>query len=77
MVVLIIGALAVIALLTWGCIILYRVTEHPIMSGDPEIAPVTQPVKRSTTVTAPKAQSPATTSKLRSTGEKVPPLYVD
>ncbi len=123
MAVLIIGALAVIALLAWGCIVLYRVTEHPIVPDNtstvqpaqPEPSPAqpaakpskptaqtakptpqatkpkaTQSAKPPAQTTKPSAKStgkptgkpaapakPSGKAKLRSTGQKVPPLYVD
>ncbi len=112
MAVLAIGAGVVIALLAWGCVILYRVTEHPVMDTDEPTTPtVARPSATQTTPpaakpaapaakpatkapNAPKANGPAPnapkavngpkTSKgdakpqpMRSTGQKVPPLYVD
>ena len=114
--VLAIGAGVVIALLIWGCVILYRVTEHPVMAPDdppstivpPQAqptakpaqaakpaAPAAKPVPKANDKKKPAAQPPAKSAKpsaakppqkatapakpkqMRSTGQKVPPLYVD
>jgi len=116
MAVLAIGAGVVIALLVWGCVILYRVTEHPVVDTDnppstivpPQAQPTakpaqaakpvaptakpppkadekkknaTQPPAKSTKPSAAKppqkATAPAKPKQMRSTGQKVPPLYVD
>lgn len=121
MAVLVIGALIVVGLIVWGCVILYRVTEQPLETGDqpstqqptpaakpdnnsvtsqsvatspakPTTRPTTQqakpaseatkqqpkPVKPKQVAQPQKKQSaPAAKPKLRSTGQKIPPLYVD
>ena len=116
MAVLAIGAGVVIALLVWGCVILYRVTEHPVVDTDnppstivpPQAqptakpaqaakpaAPAAKPVPKANDKKKPAAQPPAKSAKpsaakppqkatapakpkpMRSTGQKVPPLYVD
>ncbi len=114
MAVLAIGAGVVIALLAWGCVILYRVTEHPVMAPyDPPstiVPPQPQPAPKPAQAVQPaapaakpapkvddqkkpaappaaknakpaaKPQKPAAPAKpqpMRSTGQKVPPLYVD
>jgi cytoskeletal protein RodZ len=97
MAVLAIGAGVVIALLVWGCVILYRVTEHPVMDPDnppstivpPQTQPAAKPAQATKPATpaakpAPKAvnapktsKGPAKPKQMRSTGQKVPPLYVD
>ena len=116
MAVLAIGAGVVIALLIWGCVILYRVTEHPVMDpddppstivppqaqptakpaqaakpaapaakptpkADDKKKPAAQPPAKSTKPSAAKppqkATAPAKPKQMRSTGQKVPPLYVD
>ena len=61
------GALAVLILIIWGCVILYRITEQPVATGPTAIAPAAP-----TTPPPPAKNVP-----LRSTGEKIPPLYVD
>ena len=99
--VLAIGAGIVIALLTWGCVILYRVTEHPIVDDSSES--VAKPSENKTVVSTQKADVKAIKGSnavksdkatkgangvkpdkaaekpkpMRSTGQKVPPLYVD
>lgn len=87
--VLIAGALAVIGLLVWGCVVLYRVTERPVATPSTTINTVQPDVSSTTTKakpapnTKPKAEATSITDskpakpKLRSTGQKVPPLYVD
>ena len=120
MAVLALGTGVVIVLLVWGCVILYRVTEHPVVGDDnppstivpPSAQPTDKPVptqkaepakKTAPTAAKPvpkaadkkkpaapppaknakpaaKPQKPTPTAKaksMRSTGQKVPPLYVD
>ena len=84
MAVLVLGALVVVGLMLWGCIILYRVTEHPADPAATPDAPAVQP-KPAVQKAAPKPaakpmskqEKPPAKPQLRSTGEKVPPLYVD
>ena len=120
MAVLTIGAGLVVALLVWGCVILYRVTEQQ-PATDPVVTPSAAPARPADTKAAskpvpagtkaatakpaekpaapkatsktptakaakPPAATPATKSQkpaaakpqpMRSTGQKVPPLYVD
>ena len=124
--VLVAGALIVIGLIIWGCVVLYRVTEQPLVTSDdpqptqPSATPAAKPVSKDATPSPAAAQAkqqvkptpaaakqqaksapdktkqqakpvtpkqnaqpqkkqsaPATKTKLRSTGQKIPPLYVD
>lgn len=84
MAVLAVGATAVLILLVWGCVVLYRVTEQPAPSGANEPSATVQPAKpapqsaRSTEKSEAKPDSkPVKATKLRSTGQNIPPLYVD
>lgn len=73
MAVLIVGAVAVIGLLVWGCKVLYRITEQP---AAPAARQQVVPAAKATTA-KPAVRPTAKPSTLRTTGQKVPPLYVD
>lgn len=79
--VLIVGAALVIGLLVWGCVILYRVTEQPTSPAAPAVTNLPakpKPAVRPPQQSAKQSANPAPAKpQLRSTGEKVPPLYVD
>ena len=77
--VLVIGVLAVIGLFAWGCAILYRVTEQPAEQKPPQTDSKAQSAKNVAADAKPTAApaTPAAKVNLRSTGQKVPPLYVD
>ena len=77
--VLVIGVLAVIGLFAWGCAILYRVTEQPAEQQQLQADSKAQSAKNVAADAKPTATpaAPAAKAKLRSTGQKVPPLYVD
>ena len=100
MAILIAGALIVIGLIVWGCIVLYRVTEQPLVTSDDpqptqlsatpvatkqQAKPAPDKAKQQAKPVAPKQNAqpqkkqsaPAPKTKLRSTGQKIPPLYVD
>ena len=76
--VLVLGALAVLALIVFGCITLYKMTAQPAVPVAPArplepaaAKPAAKPA------TAKPTTKPAAKGKLRSTGQKVPPLYID
>lgn len=82
MAVLIFGALAVIGLIVWGCRILYQITEQPMDGNGGPMKTIATPGPRLPSAPAsnpsPNARNvPAPPSSLRSTGQKIPPLYVD
>ena len=77
--VLVVGALIVIGLIVWGCVILYRVTEQPLATGDPQstqppIVPASKPDINSVTpqpvVTSPaKPATGSTTQQAKPTSD--------
>ena len=80
------GAAVLLALVVWGCVALYKATEHGLVAPEPvaEVetesvapAPAAQPKPKQTARKSAKPAQKAAPSALRSTGQKVPPLYVD
>ena len=96
------GAAAIVAVMVFGCIQLYKMTTpstpacegnvcefNPRLRGKPDAAPSASPKTKqqsvpvktdpAKTTTAKKAvvQQPPKSTRIRSTGQKVPPLYVD
>lgn len=75
-----VGALVVLALLVFGCVKLYQMTTPA--ASDPSCAGgvcTFEPPAPTPQAAAPKQATPAKTApvKLRSTGQKIPPLYID
>lgn len=81
--ILVIGAVAVIGLIIWGCKVLYRITEQPSTPSTPS-SQTTSSTTHTTpgraaasTVNTATPHAPGRLPPLRSTGQKIPPLYVD
>ena len=77
--VLVLGALAVLALIVFGCVTLYKMTAQPAVPVAPARPLEPAAAKPATAKPAdpkPTATKPAAKGKLRSTGQKVPPLYI-